>query len=155
MPYKVYKFADDRRNTTCGFVIPNGGWYHVLEMTFENYSQLQAIGNVPGYSVDFVDGPTGMFDPDGNQVDPMSLEIDKITKDVLSYKKITAKQASAELGIDIEVDVKADHEQKEREDLIKQCKHKGVNIDRRWSTSRIKATLAKSQQLRQDSLALG
>ena len=37
MPYKVHKIIDDRRNNTCGFFIPNGGFYHVIEMTFENH----------------------------------------------------------------------------------------------------------------------
>lgn len=140
MPYKVHKLVDDRRNTTCGFIIPNGGWYHVIEMTFENHKQLSDIGKMPGYSVDFVDGPTGMFDPDGNRVEPSSVTVDTILKLVTDYKKLDEKQSV--------------HKDKERDELIARCTRSGIRIDQRWSTQRIKEVLDRSNQPVQSSLAV-
>jgi hypothetical protein len=42
-------------------------------MTFENHKQLTDISKMPGYSVDLVNGKTGMFDPQGNEVDPATV----------------------------------------------------------------------------------
>lgn len=124
MPYKIFKFNDDRRNHTCGFQIPNGGWYHVVELTFENMQQVRNIANIPNYGVAYVDGPTGFFDPDGKQVDIDSIEVDKNFKHVTDYEVIRK--------------TKAKHEDKERDQLIQECKEKGIQIDKRWGTQKIK-----------------
>lgn len=161
MPYKVYKIHNDRRNTTCGFVIPNGGWYHIVEMTFENYDQLTHVGQFPGYSVDYVEGIVGMYDPDGNQVDPASLEIDKISKQVIDYTKITETSNDLEIvdgTLSVtkkETPVKSRMVDTERDALIAQCERRGVNIDKRWSTQRIKDAMQEAGRFRESSLVAG
>jgi len=149
VPYKVYKIYDDRRNHTCGFVIPNGGWYHIVEMTFENYQQLQNISQRHGYSVDHVEGVVGMYDPQGNQVDPASVEIDGVTKVVLDYETVNKTRAGKQTP------VKSKVVDKERDELLAKCDMLGVNIDKRWSTQKIKEALATVGKFRESSLALG
>lgn len=144
MPYKVYKTVKDRRNHTCGFLIPNGGWYHVVEMTFENYQQLTNISKHPGYMVSYVEGRIGMFDPEGNEVDPKSVEVDSVLKLVTAYEKVGGKTAK-----------KGEHEDNERADLIKQAKQRGITIDQRWSNQRIKEVIERASQRRENSLAVG
>lgn len=149
MPYKVYKIQDDRRNHTCGFIIPNGGWYHIVEMTFENYQQLQNISQRHGYSADLVEGVVGMYDPEGNQVDPATLEIDSVAKVVLNYEHVNKTRAGKKTPIKSKV---VDNE---REELLAKCQSRGVNIDKRWSNQKIKETLANVDRFRESSLALG
>lgn len=144
MPYKVYKVVEDRRNHTHGFFIPNGGWYHVVEMTFENHQQLTNISKRPGYMVSLVDGPVGMFDPEGNQVDPSSVQVDSVLKLVTDYKIIGSKKTVS----------KEQHEDKERDDLVKQCKRYGISIDGRWSNQRLKQLLERAKQRKEPSLAI-
>lgn len=148
MPYKVYKIAEDRRNHTCGFVIPNGGWYHIVEMTFENYQQLQNISHFPGYSVDYVEGNIGMYDPDDNQVDPTTLEIDSVTKTVLDYKHINKTRAGKKTPI------KAAVVDLERDKLIEECARRGIKIDNRWSTQRIKEQMSTVGRFKETTLAV-
>lgn len=135
MPYKVYKIQDDRRNHTCGFIIPNGGWYHIVEMTFENHKQLTNIGSQPGYTVDYVEGVPGMYDPDGNQVDPESVVIHRVLKTVESYEKITKTRAGKETP------VKPSLKETERDQVIAECQRRGIRVDNRWSTQKIKEVL--------------
>lgn len=149
MPYKVYKIYDDRRNHTCGFVIPNGGWYHIVEMTFENYQQLQNISQRHGYSADRVEGVEGMYDPEGNQVDPATVEIDPVTKVVMGYDTINKTRAGKTSP------VKSKVVDKEREELLAKCDMLGVTIDKRWSTQKIKEILASVGKPREQTLALG
>lgn len=149
MPYKVYKTIEDRRNHTCGFTIPNGGWYHIVEMTFENHQQLINIGNQPGYSVDKVDGVVGMYDPDGNQVDPATVEIDKLTKEVIDYQTVTKTRGGRTSA------VKSQVVDTERDDLIAQCRRKGIKIDQRWSTQKIKEAMDSFGRFSESSLAIG
>jgi len=149
VPYKVYKIHDDRRNHTCGFLIPNGGWYHIVEMTFENYQQLQNISHKPGYSADHVEGVVGMYDPDGNQVDPATVEVDSVTKVVVSYEHVNKTRGGKTAP------VKSKMVDTERDELIGKCELMGVKIDKRWSNQKIKETLANVGRFRESSLAVG
>ena len=139
MPYKVYKITDDNRNSTCGLVIPNGGWYHIMDMTFENYQQLVNLSARPGYSVDRVEGVPGMYDPEGNQVDPGTVEIDRTSKEVAFYKRVTEKRGTKQ------VPVKSKKvETGEREAIVNECLKRGMRIDMRWSTKTLKDLIAKA-----------
>jgi hypothetical protein len=148
MPYKIYKTVEDNRNHTCGFVIPNGGWYHIVEMTFENHKQLTNIGMMPGYSVDFVQGNIGMFDPDGNEVDPMTVEVHRITKQVIGYETVNKTRAGKETP------VKANLKEGERDTVLAECQRRGIKVDQRWSTQKIKDALATSQTRVESTLAI-
>ena len=151
MPYKVYKIMDDNRNHMCGLSIPNGGWYHIMEMTFENHKQLVDLSTKPGYSVDFVAGEPGFYDPDDNLVDPATVEIDRATKIVINYQKVTKKRG------DKQVPTKSKMVEGERDAVIQECLTRGLRIDKRWSTKVLKDVLAKSKQPREQfgSLAIG
>ena len=146
MPYKVHKLKEDRRNNTCGFFIPNGGFYHVVEMTFENYNQLNNIGQRVGYSVDFVEGTPGFFDADGYEVDIGSIEVHPISKVVLSYEKVSKKVRGKQ------VTKAASHKDAEREEVVRQAKMFG--IDGRLSTQEIKRRIDQMSKHPQASLAI-
>lgn len=150
MPYKVHKLNDDRRNSTCGFIIPNGGWYHIVDMTFENHQQLLNISAQPNYSVDHVESNvTGMFDPDGNQVDPLTVEINQATKLVTDYETVNKTRAGKEIPI------KANPKGDEREEIISDAARMGIRIDNRWSTQRIKQEIENRTKRVDGSLAMG
>lgn len=146
MPYKVHKIIDDRRNNTCGFFIPNGGFYHVIEMTFENHSQLWNIGQRVGYSVDFVEGEEGFFDAEGYEVDIATMDVHPISKVVISYEKVAKKVRGKE------VVKSSDHKETERATLVQQAKMFG--IDGRLSTQEIKRRIEEMSKQPQSSLAV-
>ena len=106
-----------------------------MEMTFENISQLQALSARPGYSVDFVDGDPGFYDPDGNLVDENSLVIDRASKEVVDYKKVTKKRGTKEVAVKKKVT------DLERQDVINECLKHGMRIDMRTSTKALKDML--------------
>ena len=147
MPYKVHKLISDRRNNTCGFFLPNGGFYHVVEMTFENHSQLFNIGQRVGYSVDFVEGDIGFFDAEGFEVDRDTMEIHPISKVVISYEKIAKKVRGKSVA------KPSPHRDAEREAIVQQAKVFG--IDGRLSTQEIKRRIDEMSNKPQSSLAVG
>ena len=110
-------------------------------MTFENHKQLTDISKRPGYSVDLVEGKVGMFDPEGSEVDPATVNVDPILKIVVGYEKIG--------------EVKSTHQATERDDLIQKCEMSGLRVDRRWSTQKIKEILSRSRQAPEGTLAVG
>ena len=120
-------------------------------MTFENHSQLLNLSTKAGYSVDFVEGVPGMYDPDGDQVDPATVEIHRQSKMVLSYEKIKKKRGAKE------VTTKSKLVEGERDEVIQECLKRGLRIDQRWSTKTLKDLLAKANQPREQfgSLAVG
>jgi hypothetical protein len=118
-------------------------------MTFENYQQLRNISQQPGYSANYVEGLVGMYDPDGNQVDPATVEIDSVTKAVLNYETVNKTRAGKKTP------VKSKMVDNERDELFAKCELLGVNIDKRWSNQKIKETLANVGRFRESSLALG
>lgn len=140
MPYKVHKLIDDKRNTTCGFFIPNGGFYWVLEMTFENHKQLTDLSQRAGYTVDFVSGPEGFFDRRGLQVDPDSVTVDKITKQVVSYEHVTRKYK----GVDKPIAGK--HIDVERQEVLERAQRQGKRVSGLASTLLVKRALGKEVQ---------
>lgn len=137
MPYKVYKLEPDKRNNTCGFTIPNGGFYHVVEMTFENFQQLQNISKRAGYSVDRCTGKPGFYDPDGYEVKDGTLTIDRISKVVTGYEK----------------GPKRVHKTNERELAVRAATNAGLRVSPAASTQFILSRLSDSQRSRQASLA--
>lgn len=147
MPYKVHKLIDDRRNNTCGFFIPNGGFYHVIEMTFENHQQLWNIGQRVGYSVDLVEGTPGFFDADGFEVDVSTVEVHPISKVVMSYEKVAKKVRGKEVA------KASDHKETERAAVVQQAKMFG--IDGRLSTQEIKRRIEEMSKQSQSSLVAG
>jgi len=146
VPYKVYKIVNDRRNHTCGFFIPNGGFYYVVEMTFENHKQLQNISQKPGYSADYVEGEIGFFDNEGFKVDLESVVVNKISKIVEDYKRVPVKTRGKQ-------SVKAtEHKDSERQMVVAQAKLFG--IDARLSTQEIKRRIEEVHRPQQPSLAV-
>ncbi len=162
MPYKVQKLAHDKRNTTCGFKIPNGGFYEVVEMTFENHKQLWDISMRPGWSVDYVEGPLGMFDAEGYEIDPYSFEIHNISKQVMNYQRIKEmrqRRVKQEDGKFIKVSemVEKDpvvHVGQEREQAIEAARNLGLNNFAMSSTQRIKDMIGSAGRPRQTSLGV-
>lgn len=154
MPYKVHKLVPDNRVNTCGFFLPNG-FYYVVEMTFENANQLINLSAIPGYSVDLVQGPTGMFTDDGFKVDEGSVRagFKRKTKKVETYKKVTRE--SKYRGKVTEVPEKAEHPSPEREQMLFAAAKNGINCDF-LSTLKIKQlVLAKGARVeRHGSLGL-
>jgi hypothetical protein len=110
-------------------------------MTFENHKQLTDISKMPGYSVDLVNGKTGMFDPQGNEVDPATVNVDPVLKIVIGYEKVGGPVST--------------HQATERDDLIRKCEMLGMRVDRRWSTQKIKEVLSRSRQAPEGTLAVG
>ena len=151
MPYKVYKMMDDNRNHMCGLSIPNGGWYHIMEMTFENHKQLMDLSTKSGYSVDFVEGVPGFYDPNDDLVDPATVEMDRATKMVIRYEKLTKKRGEKQ------VPTKSKIVEGERDEIVQECLKRGLRIDQRWSTKTLKDLLAKAKEPKAQfgSLAIG
>jgi len=146
MPYKVSKLIEDSRNNTCGFFLPNGGFYHVVEMRFENHKQLTDIGNKSGYSVDFVSGECGFFDRDGFAIDPATLEVHPATKKVIEYAKVTEVVRGKEKV------KKSAHEDLERAAVIEEAQAMGLKT--KWqSTQALKNRIAELRRAPQASLA--
>ena len=148
MPYKVHKLIEDRRNNTCGFFIPNGGFYHVIEMTFENHQQLWNIGQRVGYSVDLVEGTPGFFDGEGFEVDISTVEVHPISKVVISYEKVAQKDHEGRQSAKA-----SDHKETERAAVVQQAKMFG--IDGRLSTQEIKRRIEEMSRKPQSSLVAG
>jgi len=147
MPYKVHKLINDRRNNTCGFFLPNGGFYHVLEMTFENHKQLSDIGQRPGYSVDYVDGPIGFFDVEGYEVDLGSVKVNKITKMVESYEKKTRKRGEKQVA------QKREHKGTERSETEIMAQSMGLRTDV-LSTQTLKEIIGRKGKQPQSTLSV-
>ena len=147
MPYKVHKLIEDKRNNTCGFQIPNGGFYHVVEMTFENHKQLSDLSNRQGYSVDLVDGKTGFYDCDGYAVDRESVEIHKITKQVIGYKRKTYTYRGKEK------EIQEKHISMEREQIITSARAIGMRVNELSSTQSLKHFLERARKAPQSSLS--
>jgi len=147
MPYKVYKMGMDRRNNTCGFFIPNGGFYHVVEMTFENHKQLSNLSQRQGYSVDLVDGPVGFFDAEGYEVDPASIEVHPISKTVTGYKKKSRMYRGKETS------KKAEHTDVERPGVVAQAALIGIP-GKTWSTQTLKQQINAAGRSHQRTLAV-
>jgi len=147
MPYKIHKLRDDRRNNLCGYMIPNGGFYHVVEMTFENHLQLTHIGQRAGYTVDYVDGPVGFFDPDGYEVEPGSVVLHEITKAVMDYKRVTYKYRGKETP------KRQKHIGTEREETERLAQRHGLRATE-CSTQQIKKALSLVNQREQKTLAI-
>lgn len=141
MPYKVYKMLDDARNKTCGMFIPNGGWYQIVEMRFENRDKLANIGARAGYSVDFVCEviPEGLYSPDGELVDPNSVVVDPVFKTVKSWSPLDKESLEQNEATD------------ERQAAIAMCNAAGVKIDNRWSTQKIKDAYTEARVLARSS----
>ena len=148
MPYKVHKMIEDRRNHTCGFFIPNGGFYWVLEMTFENHKQLSDISKRPGYSVDFVTGDEGFFDSEGYSVDPENIKVHKITKQVESYERRTRLWKGKEKPI------KKTHASVERENAILKAQAMGLQVSQMASTQVIKSKVGDVSRKPQSTLSV-
>lgn len=129
-------------------MIPNGGFYHVVEMTFENYQQLIALSSRPGYTVDYVEGPLGFFDKDGFQVDPGSIERND-NKMVTNYTKLTRKRAGKETPI------KATHKDTERAETFAEAQMYGMNIPVWNSTQQAKEKIELAKRGPQETLAVG
>lgn len=146
MPYKVHKLIEDRRNNTCGFFIPNGGFYYVIEMTFENHDQLLNLSHRPGYSVDYVEGPTGFFDADGFEVDPGTVQVNKISKLVEGYEKKMKKYGGKETP------KKAKHDDAEREQVERAAHSLGIRTNG-CSTQYLKQVISQKKRSPQASLS--
>lgn len=146
MPYKVHKLTDDRRNNTCGFFLPNGGFYHVVEMTFENHKQLEDLSKRPGYTVDYVDGPIGFFDNEGFEVDQSSVVVHQISKIVESYEKKTKKYGGRQTP------KKAKHVVIERDLIEQQARSLGIRTGQ-WSTQTLKQMIETTKLQPQRTLA--
>lgn len=141
MPYKVYKLNEDNRKDTCGWFLPNG-FYHVTEMTFENYQSLVNIGSKPNYSVEYVTGKTGFFDEDGQEWDPG--EVYDVLVRGRPQEEISPKGTK-----------KAHHKGGEIEDLREQCRQLGIRFHPRAGAALLKERIERAQKRRQDSLAVG
>ena len=76
-----------------------------------------------------------MYDPDGNQVDPESVVIHRILKTVESYEKITKTRAGKETPVNPVL------KETERDQVIAECQRRGIRVDNRWSTQKIKEVL--------------
>ena len=147
MPYKIHKLINDRRNNTHGIFLPNGGFYHVVEMTFENHRQLENLSKRPGYSVDFVDGPIGFFDGEGYPVDVATVEVHPINKQVISYQKKKRTYRGKE------VSKKAEHEDSERKQIEQKAARLGIKETQWASTQMLKELIDRSKKNPQRSLA--
>lgn len=139
MPYKVHKLTDDTRNNTCGWFLPNG-YYHVVEMTFENYDSLVNIGKKPNYSVDYISGETGFFDNNGNRYDPSAVY------DVL----VRHKEADIE-----PIGKKAKHSGNELEELRDACRRGGIAFHPMAGSAVLKKKLEAAKRVTQATLAVG
>ena len=142
----MQKLAPDKRNHTCGFQIPNGGFYWVVEMTFDNHTQLSNLSQRVNYSVDLVEGPEGFYDADGYEVIPESLEIEKITKRVVNYAKKTRKWKGQERA------VRAKHVELERPEILNEARMSGIKNADIFSTEIIKAELKRRSKGVQSTL---
>lgn len=142
--YKVHKIKADGRLNTCGFFLPNGGYYHVVEMTFENAKQLQDISQKPGYSVDFCTGPEGFFFKDGAECDLEQLKAhftgkwDRPPRDVPMPEKGTKRR----------------HKCVERSDTVEQARSYGIRAEAWASTQKLKELIRLKGRAAQDSLAI-
>lgn len=147
MPYKIHKLRDDKRNNTVGMFIPNGGFYRVVEMTFENHRQLALLSERPGYSVDYVEGELGFFDKDGNEVDEETIEVDQFSKLVTHYdlKKKTVRGK--------EQVKKAKHVDDERDRVVAAALSVGIRNPHGFSTQFLKNEIGRMNLPRQGSLA--
>ncbi len=138
MPYKVRKINDDNRKNTCGWFLPNG-FYHVVEMTFENFAALANISSKDNYSVEYVTGETGFFMDDGTKVEESSV-----------YDMIVRKTEGAR----IKVLGSAKHEGDELESLREECRRLGIRFHPASGARVLKQKLDEAKEPKQASLAV-
>lgn len=146
MPYAVRKMIEDGRNNTVGMLLPDGGVYWVVEMTFENYRQLLNLSQIPGYSVDYVDGETGFFDKDGCEIDQATLTFDPRFGRLSGYELKTKRVRGGK-----EIPKKAQHEDKERDSVVAEAQSLGLKT--KWqSTQSLKQKISEAKRAPQSTL---
>ena len=128
-------------------MIPNGGFYWVTEMTFENHQQLVNLSKRPGYSVDYVEGEEGFFDVEGYLVDPSTVVLNKFSKEVEDYTRIKRTYRGKEK------EVKKEHKDLEREKAIRQARSIGLKVSEEASTQFIKTAIGRAGKAVQTSLS--
>lgn len=137
MNYRIYKLVDDGRVHTCGFLIPDGGYYWVMSLTFENHGQLSNLCEVPNYSVDQCTGELGFFDSQGHKVDPHSVEhnatchLDRPPKGKVEIERSQKRYV---------------HRSNERKQIVEMCRQAGIGAEGWASTKKMRFLLSLQYQ---------